>query len=268
MRFCGHTPGLQSCPDYTEETTVDFLLYFSKICSFFVVLWYATTAVVHVTLMKVLPHSSKPHENSSVYVAQKFVAEFKCIIVSILANMAVWHMLGQPGHEIYGPNIEAEMAGIVFVSFEVTDLVLGSLHGFMDRMYVVHHVMHIVLGLIIRCNCILGYTTAILASQETSSCFLNYYLLMRHRSSHWSVALSRNLFAVAFSIWRMGLNTYGTAYFLRYYVPFMPPMVSPWQLHTMAVVLVLATSLQWFWGYEIIRLALRPASAKAKKTNE
>jgi len=256
-RFCGHHPVLRVVSPGEEESITLFFKTIGMLCVLWTILWYLSAALTHVFVTPRLPRSSVERENSTVYVSQKFVAELKCLVVAALANVAVVHMWGQAGSDVYEPNVQAELAGDFFLSFEIVDLVLGSLHGFLTQLYVLHHVLHIVLGLIIRGNCTLGFPAAVLMSQETSSVFLNFYLLMRFRSAHWSVTRSRDLFALSFGVWRIFLNTYGTLHFVRNYRDFMDPDVVEWQMHVMAVVLVLAMVLQWYWGYEIVRSAIK-----------
>jgi len=257
----------------TDESTEDFFVLLLKWMGVWFVLWYVFAGLVHVFVMPRLPESSKPHENKTVYVSQKFVAEIKSVAVSLLANVGVFQMWGQAGVDLYAPNVYAEFAGILFTSFEGVDLVLGSLHGFMDAVYVAHHAIHIALGLIIRGNCTLGFPAAILMSQETSSVFLNYYLMTRNRVAHWSVGAAQKLFALAFFAWRLGLNTYGTVHFVRYYRDDLygglySTAVVPWQMHAMAALLVAACILQWYWGAEIVKMALRPPKPLKKKSPE
>ena len=59
-------------------------------------------------------------------------------------------------HDETSQNAAAEIAGNFFTSFEIVDLVLGSLHGLMDKEYVIHHLLHIVLGILIRGLCSLA----------------------------------------------------------------------------------------------------------------
>lgn len=59
-------------------------------------------------------------------------------------------------HDETTQNDAAEIAGAYFTSFEIVDLVLGSLHGLMDKEYIIHHVLHIVLGVLIRGLCSLA----------------------------------------------------------------------------------------------------------------
>ena len=91
-------------------------------------------------------------------------------------------------------------------------------------------------------------------TQETSGIFLNYFLLMRNRiPNHWSVSLSFILFAIAFFCYRIVLGTYGTWHYVVNYSDLLPSTVPRWQGHLIAVVLVLASVLQWYWSWHIIR---------------
>lgn len=270
MRWCSRHawfPFIRPLQPGDEESLEDFFVLLLKWMGLFVIQWYVFAGLVHVFLMPRLPTSTKKHENNTVYVSQKFVAEIKSIVVSVLANIGVFQMWGQAGADVFVPNAYAELAGVIFTCFEVVDLVLGGFHGFMDRLYIAHHTIHIGLGLIIRGNCTLCFPAAILMSQETSSIFLNYYLLMRHRVDHWSVGVSQKLFALAFFCWRNGINTYGTYHYVRHYAFYLDETVVEWQMHFMAVLLVLACILQWYWGVEIVKSALGLKKKPAKKAS-
>ena len=138
------------------------------------------------------------------------------------------------------------------------------MYGFLDNEHIVHHVIHIVLGLIIRGKCGPAFTAAILMAQETSGIFLNYFLLMRYRApSHWSVLGAQALFALAFFIWRLGLGTWGTLAYWRDFPP-APSAYSHNLAITLGVALVLATVLQWYWGIFIVRSVKRALTPSDK----
>ena len=65
-------------------------------------------------------------------------------------------------------------------------------------------------------------------AQETSGIFLNYFLLMRHRTpDHWSVKGAFVLFVLCFFVYRITLGTYGTYHYVRHYRNHLPAQVTP-----------------------------------------
>ena len=148
---------------------------------------------------------------------------------------------------------------------EVADLLLGGIHGMMDAVYLVHHGLHIVLGLVLAANCMYCFTAAVLMSQETSTLFLNYVLLIRNRArAHWSFAPAFVAFAGCFFLWRLVLNSFGTAHFLYHKGSADATGVPDWLANVTAVVLTAAAGLQWWWGWSIVQNLLRGSQPKAK----
>lgn len=69
------------------------------------------------------------------------------------------------------------------------------------------------------------------------------------------------LFAAAFFVYRIGLGTFGTYFYVRYYNEYLPSTVPSWQGHLIAVVIVLASLLQWYWGWVIAGKVITALSA-------
>lgn len=263
--FCGHHPYALSTSN-AVETWPDFLLMLGHMCTMWVVLWYVSFALTRRFVLPLLPRSSVEHENRTVYVSQKFVATAKALLVSYWANVAVYQTwVSAEEHNELTQNVAAEIAGGYFTSFEIVDLVLGSLHGLMEKEYVVHHSLHIVLGILIRGLCSLSPIACILMSQETSSLFLSYFLLLRHRTNHWSTIAAFVLFVVAFTFYRLGLNTYGTIRYLLNYREHAEGILPLLPLHGIAAVLLLAMVLQWYWGFFIYMNLYRKATGSKKE---
>jgi len=163
-----------------------------------------------------------------------------------------------------------EISGVHFTAFEISDLVLSGAYGFLDGVHVVHHVIHIVMGFIIRGHCGPVLTANILMAQETSGIFLNYFLGMRNRlGGHWSVGVSQKLFALTFWVWRNGLGTWGTYIYLT--TPTLVPHRASFATATdaaLASALCLASVLQWYWGVDIFLMAAGLKKSAKKKPNE
>ena len=162
---CGVTRLLPVDPGAALESLPGFASAVGKVTLLWGVLWYAGILFARLVVLKSIPSSSVATENNPIFVGQKFTAMLKVILVSGMANACLWGFQGKPleQHFLGGPAIE--IAGILFTTFELADLGLGMLHGLMDLEYVVHHVLHILLGLIIRGNCMTGLLAAVLMAQ-------------------------------------------------------------------------------------------------------
>ena len=214
-----------------------------------ILVWYSCACIAWIFLMHRLPPSSKAHENRAVYVGQKLAGTLKVLAVAALANAGLAEGWRLPPAEQFGGSLLGELAGVIFTSFELCDLLLAGAHRFLDAEHVFHHVVHIVLGLVIRGNCGPTFTACVLLAQETSGIFqghthgalphrapctrctadpvhhvrgtgifLNYFLLMRHRApDHPSVPLSFACFALAFFFYRLLLGTYATLHYAMHY---------------------------------------------------
>jgi len=232
-------------------------------------LWLLCGGIAALFLMPLLPRSTKAHENHPCYVGQKLAIYVKVLLVGGLANIVLYDLRGLPAASIYGSYAPIEVAGVVFTASEIADLVMSGCFGFLDAEHIVHHIIHIILGLLIRGECAPAFIAAVLMAQETSGLFLNYYLLMRHRApTHPTVVLSQALFAVAFFIWRLGIGTYGTYHFLVHAGTHLPPAFPGWKAVSLGTALVAASVLQWYWGVFIVKSVARklfpsPAPQKA-----
>ena len=227
--------------------------------------WYACALPAKFFLLPALPPSSVASENRGVYVGQKLAATLKVLVVASLANAQLWYTWRGGRFPTGWACGGSELAGVVFTAFEVADLLLGGIHGMMDAVYLVHHGLHIVLGLVLAANCMYCFTAAVLMSQETSTLFLNYVLLIRNRArAHWSFAPAFVAFAGCFFLWRLVLNSFGTAHFLYHKGSADATGVPDWLANVTAVVLTAAAGLQWWWGWSIVQNLLRGSQPKAK----
>jgi hypothetical protein len=162
---CGLVPPFSSGDGEGRESSVDLAILIAKCVAVWAVLWYACALVARLVLQSRLPPSKKANENRAVYIGQKLVATLKVILVSSLANHAVFSLWSRSVREQVASGIESEVAGLLFVSFEIADLVLGAGHGMLDALFIVHHLTHIGIGLIMRANCNNCFVAAILMAQ-------------------------------------------------------------------------------------------------------
>ena len=232
---CGHAPLFVTEGD-SPDSLARLLLFWGCI---WCCVWVACGAIAQFVVIPLLPTSSVDKENHPCYVGQKLAMEIKVVVVASLANVALWDFMGLGTDLQFGAGPLSEIAGVLFISSETADLLLSGAFGFLDPEHIAHHAIHILIGLIIRGNCSPTLTAGILMAQETSGLFLNYYLLMRHRTpSHPSVLISQVLFAGCFFIWRLGIGTFGTLHFLHGASEYLPASFPAWQARVVGAALV------------------------------
>lgn len=166
---CGLTRLLPVDPTSFQETTHGLALAMAKLTLVWCLLWYLLALIAKFGMLGRLPPSYVAKENTAFFVGQKCLAFCKVSVVSALANSCLWAFRFKPVEHNFlgGPAIE--IAGLLFTTYEIADLILGLLHGLMDLVYVVHHLLHIMLGLIIRGHCVMGLVAALLMSQASSA---------------------------------------------------------------------------------------------------
>eukprot|EP00308_Calcidiscus_leptoporus_P001612 CAMPEP_0119355424 /NCGR_PEP_ID=MMETSP1334-20130426/4244_1 /TAXON_ID=127549 /ORGANISM="Calcidiscus leptoporus, Strain RCC1130" /LENGTH=292 /DNA_ID=CAMNT_0007369247 /DNA_START=92 /DNA_END=970 /DNA_ORIENTATION=- len=259
---CGLVPFFATSP---EDTPLQVAWLFVAYACAWAAVWYACCLVAKYWLLSRLPPSHVASENRAVYTGQKLAALLKVAVLSGLANFGLLDLIGQPPPVLYGGYVVIEVAGVLFTSFEIADLVLCSVHRFLGFEDAIHHSIHIALGWLIRANCAPALTASVLIAQETSGLALNYFLLMRHRAPDSPrVAISFVVFFALFCIWRLGLGTFGTIHYLFYFSTELPQSFPTWQAYVLALALVAASVLQWYWGIVILRKAARKLSKEKK----
>jgi len=263
---CGLTALLPTDPGLQHETPLGVVMALAVVTAGWGLLWLLSYLVSRVFILPWLPPSTKAEENSASFVGRTFPATLKGLLVSGLAITCLftWYVQGKPLRDPFVSRSPAlEMAGVLFISYEIADLLFGKL----QLEFVVHHLLHIALGWVIRWNCMGGLLAAVLMAQETTGVFLNYFLLMLHRApNHWSTTASFVLFAICFFVFRIVLGTFGTLHYVLYYREYMSAQVVAWQAHLIAPVLVLASVLQWYWGWAILQKVRRHLQEGAVNT--
>lgn len=219
---------------------------------------------------------------------------FHAVVVSVLAVPGVCYFLFASrehrylvSHELTwcGGNVQPETgweiadmmvaaAGLAFTTFTVSDLFVMLIHRLMTPDYLLHHLVFITAGCLIRGNCMMPFTSSILMAMEVSTPFLNYLQLIRNRGSAFETLLRINgiLFMVSFIIFRLILNTYGAIdlLFEREYAFREAP---PWQGWFLVVAITLGMLLQFYWFKPIIdkfieiKNSLKPQNGYSKIEN-
>mmetsp|Transcript_46278 Transcript_46278/g.85008 ORF Transcript_46278/g.85008 Transcript_46278/m.85008 type:complete len:247 (+) Transcript_46278:228-968(+) len=215
------------------------------------------------------PRSPKNHENERYWCTRQMTGLLHAVIVSLLALPTLFYLIFAPRHQRYeiahdltwcsgSPdqeifNILVAAAGLAFTTFTVSDLVVCSIHGLMTPDYVVHHVVFITAGCIIRGNCMLPFQSSVLMAMEVSTPFLNYLQLIRNRGAAFEKPLRINgiLFMLSFVVFRLILNTYG-AIDLLFNIAYAMREAPAWQGWFLVVAITVGMLLQFYWFKPIL----------------
>ncbi len=262
---CGSSSWWLATDEQDSATSRAFILV--ACASVWIVIMIATTHLTSAlgVVRRLPPSRGRPVENTPAYVAQKATATFKSLVVAAAANVRLYQIFvtdpsGPPGDLT---TAISEPTGILFTSYELADLLYICANGFLDWEVAVHHIVHIALGWLLRANCGPDFTAMVLMAQESSSVFLNYFLLMRHRKAgHWATNASFLAFYFCFCLWRLILGSYGAlAFVLRRHE--LPANFPSGDARRLDAALFLATALQWYWGVHIGRGLWRRLRATA-----
>jgi hypothetical protein len=233
--------------------------------------------------------STKEEENSEYWMARQMVGVLHAIIISVLsvpvliglivapdyAKFPYAHDLGQckvvnstltDWLSLY-PMIA--LAGLIFTTFTVGDVIVSVIHGLATWDYYCHHAAFIVAGTIIRTNCMLPFNASILMAMEVSTPFLNYMLLVRNRGDSFQLAsnICGVFFFFSYVVSRLILNTYGTIILWTNSIPLltgasssfhaMPLSVPLWQVIFLLVAVTAGSVVQFFWFPKIWKMFVR-----------
>lgn len=229
--------------------------------------------------LNMIPKSTIKSENNSFRTGQLIVGCGKAMLVAVMANAVLFGIV--PDHPPYWeipPHVQtlvvnspwSSSTGIFFLAFEGVDLIFGHLGGILRTEMYVHHILHIVMGTVVLEACFSGFHVSVLLAQETSSVFLNIFQLLRGRLSDDStiVKVSFLLFVLSFVGYRLVLYTLSTLHFVieTRNPSSLPPHVKQWKADGIAIGLLAASILQWWFGYGIYRKIMKELKKKKKKT--
>jgi hypothetical protein len=238
----------------------------------YLVLWLALGAVARACLVGRLPASKYKTEEMPLCMAQHIAGIIKCCVLIPTSNIAMYYFLTQPvaaGHLAYRM---AEVAGVTVLASELADTLMIIVNRKLSVANFLHHSLYLAIGSLIRLNCaqvpVLAIATAGLVTQETSSVFLNWFLLWRNRGldDAWYVKGSFICFTLCFFVWRLGMGSYVTFYYLTH-MGDVPSGMPTWQVNLLGGAMVLGSGLQWYWGVFSITAKLAqhmPGKPKAK----
>ena len=135
----GTACGNQRFFETVSETNAEIFYLISWYTLMWGALWLACGHVCKWVLCPLLPASSSFFENHHMYVGQKLVAALKCALVSAIANFglhALWTREPWSREIEFGGYPLAEVAGVLFTSFETADLILCVFYRFLDLEHV------------------------------------------------------------------------------------------------------------------------------------
>eukprot|EP00439_Symbiodinium_sp_Y106_P063481 s394_g9.t2 len=155
--------------------------------------------------------STKEHENDRYWCTRDVIGIIHALVICVISLPPLYFLLidGYTGMQFASTNhlatckvnsdldpdlvqwektMEAvALAGLIFTSFTMADLIVLFLHRLATLDYVVHHIAFLAAGLIIRSNCMLPLNAAILMSMEVSTPFLNWVMIFRHRGERYKL---------------------------------------------------------------------------------
>ena len=202
-----------------------------------VVFWVFGWGVVSLFAHR-FPKSSRDDENTPQWISQCCLCIVRSVIVAVGASFATSDAV------LYH-------CGYSFFSFEIVDLVIGLCYGLHTAEMVLHHGLHIAAGSLIW-SFELSALARPLMMQETSSIFLNLFVVARNRTP----SISKGLFvcfAVVFAIFRMGNGSLAAYQFFQ-------SGTHP----TLGYLVLGGAAMQWWWGYKIASKLLRPGTEKQR----
>lgn len=212
--------------------------------------------------------STKPHENNKFYCARNILGIIHATVVGIPSFVVLLVYFGSspkakfavsdhvatcslPGFAEYDAMQQTTaLAGLMFTTFTLADLIVGSIHGLNTWDYIWHHISFIGAGVLFRGNCMLPFNGAALLAMEVSTPFLNWMIFFRHRGASYKthVVVSGVLFLLTYIVFRIIINIYATLVLIIFVVGNGGPENVPrWQTHLLIVAVVSGAILQLFW---------------------
>jgi len=154
--------------------------------------------------MKKLPPSSAPEENDPGYVGVWTCSAIKGFVVAAVATYPLLTVTSTEAG-LYGSEQSTAVAGVLFVGYEVYDLIDGVCGGRMTPDYIVHHIIFISAGLLSVLPCYLWYYSATAMIQEWSTPLLSVNSIIRRRlgKTNKLVIIVDVSFAITFVLFRV-----------------------------------------------------------------
>lgn len=205
--------------------------------------------------MRLLPKSTKDHENSVFWNAAQVASLIHSVYITAVSVPSLFALTGAPAIFQYPP-FEGEQpwcsvpddifathgqfqsvyghlatAGLAFTMHLLSDVITSMVHRTATPQIVVHHFAFISVGLIVRGHCMLPFNSAALMAMEVLLC----------------------LFLVLFVIFRLFLNTYSVAVLLANHATVAPPSAPAWRVKFFLAALSAGASVQYFFFFQILK---------------
>lgn len=228
---------------------------------FWLVAFYAMIGTHH-RWGRYVPPSTKEHENDPKWMARNILGGVMATLVSGLCLPILWWSRNLSGLACFDGIDGAAVAfcttdpirfyggwgAMIFIAYTVSDSILMAVHGWCAPDYVIHHILFIAAGLIIRGHCMLRCNGGILLSLEATTPFLNTAIFFRNRGPQFGRLLFfvGIILMVGFVLLRILLCSYGTIYLLMN-VDLLFQVAPAWESWTVLVVVTAGTAVQYFW---------------------
>lgn len=246
-----------------------------------IILFFLIRHIQHIWLQR-FPRSDFSRENDENWCARNVLGMIHATLISVVSVPVMVVLLTAPPIVQFGatPHLgtckithdmpwslaswtaageSVAMAGMAFTTFTVADVFVSSAYRINSWEYCLHHTVYVAAGLLMRSNCMLPLTASILLSMETSTPFVNYYMLMVHRDRakyYNSLTAAGIIFLVLFLTFRIVLNTYGAVYLCLNFDVAVPPWVPDWQLWLIIGAVIIGAIVQYVWLFPVMRQAV------------
>lgn len=269
---------MQGNRDAASDGQAEFIWQFIA----WVLIWLAVFYGFAFTFSKwtrCLPSSTKAHENDRYWCARNLVGIVHALLISgITVPAVIWlasthsrtlqfastrHLALCTPDEML-PDLPwstvlmlqaVALAGLAFTAFTVADVIISLVHRLATVDFIVHHIAFICAGLIIRGNCMLPYNASILLAMEASTPCLNLLTMLRNRGPRFQTTVKINgvFFSAFYVLFRLVLNSYGTAFLMLEHDSGIPAYIPRWQVWFLLVAVVAGAAVQFFWFPSIVR---------------
>jgi len=267
-----HGPLLSRCAYFGDsDTPQQYAVVTGKLAVMWFVVYVACILLAKILISMGLKPSTEQVENTASKLGQRFAAIIKAFVVSGIAVTALLTHYRNLGPEDWTLcHTSTEVAGDFFTSYEIMELIVAGLfQGLLTIDFLIHHIIHITMGLLIRYNCFVGFYGDVLMAQELSSPFMMMFFICRGRygESNPVTAVSLVLFVVNFFIWRVCLGTFGAVHWVVYHGERTPPHVPMWCSQLVCFLMVGGAMLQMYWFKSLVTKLMKFVSG-TKRTEK
>lgn len=276
--WCSELPDV--CDDLWWCTLPGFLLSTTVITVIWVVAYLACSRFLYPVFEPALLRKPSKYdvEEGPYWFAWHVTSVVHAVLVIYLALVPTWQLTFASPAVQFAPPLDLPQddkpaflsiarGAHIFFCYIISDIVVGSVYGFLKLDALVHHCVFLLFGLLICYNCFGAYLAGWLLLMETSTVPLNYFSYFRNRLgyNHWSVKAAFGCFAGSFMIFRLGGLLYVLMCFGRaLYLQTMPVDGIPrWHLRLVLLALTMAAGMQVVWAASIGQKAIKVLSDDA-----